>query len=82
MAKVFIQTIDVEGMGEFPLDMLRHDFCFPYSESDSAKIRETHRDKRIVRILRFTFDKAKQPTYDRWRSFGWTATVVSTDVRQ
>jgi hypothetical protein len=31
----------VIGMGQFPIDMLRHDHSFPASERDAGKIEET-----------------------------------------
>jgi len=65
----------VAGMGEFPIDMLRYDSCYPHSESDSGA---------IVRTQPFNADRAARgteivvegyavhgPTEGRWASFMW-----------
>lgn len=56
----------VEGVGEFPWDMLRYDSAFPYSESDSAQLQRHKKSLRIVNI-----QSNNPPTVERWKSFGW-----------
>lgn len=68
--------------GGFPVDMLRYDRCFPYSEQDSVKISyflsryirddvETMREM-LGKGIKLTSDHNFEPTLGRWESFGWT----------
>ena len=58
----------VTGRGDFPLDMLRYDRCWPMSSSDVARLEHlTSREPRSV--LMMSYDK---PTIERWSSFGWS----------
>ena len=59
---------EVEGKGEFPLDMLRYDRCWPAHELDSNLIGSVvHAQlKRVVGLVGL-----KLPTEARWASFGW-----------
>jgi hypothetical protein len=68
----------VEGVGDFPLDMLRHDAAYPADRESVATImaglawaasRKRSRDKLRVRLVS---DRA--PTPERWRTYGWTVT--------
>ena len=68
----------VEGLGDFPLDMLRHDRAYPADEESVAAIiaglawaavRRRSRDRRLVRLV-----SEREPTSERWRAFGWTVT--------
>ena len=66
----------VIGQGEFPLDMLRYDGCYPQCESDSATMRK---DGLREVTLQKTLDRGHpnrshriwSPTVGRWNSFGW-----------
>jgi hypothetical protein len=68
-------TFTVEGRGQFPVDMLRYDCCWPASEAhDSPAIALTLNDgdayfkpRRVV--LSTHYDNA--PTIGRWKSFTW-----------
>lgn len=74
----------VEGLYEFPLDMLRYDGCHPAAQEDvgaisrslSAESRKAQRDTgkpfrvRLIRIVPRNY--AAMPTGERWRSFGWS----------
>ena len=62
--KMFI----VEGRGSFPIDMLRHDSCWPYTSSDASQI-EHASDRRRVALLT---DNPVYPTVGRWNSFLWS----------
>ena len=66
----------VEGIGDFPLDMLRHDRAYP-ADVDSvtaimaglpwAAARKRSRELLVVRLV-----SERAPTPARWRSYGWT----------
>ena len=71
-AWIFFAT--VTGRGNFPIDMLRHDSCYPRTESDAAAIERTFSPSyaieswsvRIVRVAAV----AAHFTDARWHSFG------------
>ncbi len=66
-----------EGGGQFPIDMLRYDGCYPASEQDSGLIQQD-RGHRIVTVAQVTHGHdLPQWTDARWASFGWT--VVADD---
>ena len=70
----------------FPIDMLRYDRCTPMHETDSTKITEAvngdihGRSSEQIELVRVVANKASEPTYQRWRSFGWMVEI--TDVRK
>ena len=71
--------IEVTGKGQFPIDMLRHDQCFPIFESDSEIIRNSLavRGRSIgpqIIALGSWHPSRWEPTKDRWASFGWVVT--------
>ena len=61
----------VTGRGEFPMDMLRYDCCWPLSSSDVAKLDSglvhSSREPRSVIMASYT-----KPTIEHWASFGWS----------
>ena len=66
----------VEGVGDFPLDMLRHDRAYPADEESVTAImaglpwaaaRKRSRELLVVRLV-----SERAPTPERWRSYGWT----------
>jgi hypothetical protein len=68
----------VQGVGDFPLDMLRHDCAYPADEESVAAImaglrwaasRKRSRELLLVRLV-----SRRAPTSERWRSYGWTVT--------
>lgn len=62
----------VEGRGDFPLDMLRYDRCFPGSQSDVMSMAENEHTKRRVMLCCDSREMRRRgPTEGRWRSFGW-----------
>lgn len=71
-----IKSYVVTGSGRFPLDMLRYDACWPVHESETMCI-EASLTKRI-NVLSVTLNSLKDPTPERWESFGYT---VMSDVR-
>ncbi len=82
MAKQFLHTLTVKGIGIFPIDMLRYDFLAPHQETDSGKIGRTMRYEKTepVQVSRFAA-KDWTPTMGRWLSFSWRVIrhVVRTD---
>jgi hypothetical protein len=67
---------EVMGKGVFPIDMLRHDQCFPMGPEDSANMENPYEaverfgDVRHVRLCAVSHPNFK-PTEGRWASFGW-----------
>ncbi len=66
----------VEGVGDFPLDMLRHDRAYPADEESVTAImaglpwaaaRKRSRELLVVRLV-----SERAPTPERWRSYGWS----------
>ena len=57
----------------FPVDMLRHDSCWPAGTTDAVRISETilsFAEERLAPIELTTSDQANV-TPGRWQSFGW-----------
>jgi hypothetical protein len=66
----------VRGIGEFPFDMLRYCSTFPWTETDSYLLGESHHEFRTVTLARFSSDKNPLIETPRWQSFGWTVVEV------
>jgi hypothetical protein len=64
-------TFTVEGAGEFPMDMLRYDRCFPRNEKDANAAQDRERGRRQVELTRPHCEAYWTPTEGRWQSFGW-----------
>ncbi len=70
----------VEGVGDFPLDMLRHDCAYPADQESVAAIMAglrwaaSRRRSREILLVRLVSHRA--PTSERRRSFGWTVTAA------
>ena len=61
-----ISSFIVEGRGDFPLDMLRFDMCWPRSADDAQAISgDGHRFVHLETAKRMGI------TFARWESFGW-----------
>lgn len=67
----------VTGRGQFAVDMLRYDQCWPATESDSSRLDDGPRPSRETRTV--VMRGMRRPTIDRWKSFGW---AVGMTVRQ
>jgi hypothetical protein len=71
----------VQGRGPFPADMLRHDQCYPCDTASAVNIvndlSERPRPLRKVSLATVVGRKGWQPTFERWRSFGW---MVLTEI--
>jgi hypothetical protein len=75
-----LRHFTVRGRGEFPLDMLRYESCWPYSGEDVAHIEPSYataqnREElamREVRLCKYASSK-RGPfvTIGRWDSFNW-----------
>lgn len=84
MPKLAPFKLSVVGSGEFPIDMLRYDGCFPLSEGDSALISKSLRicpsEKTTVVLLKPNGYKHWTPNYARWKSYGWE--VIECEERK
>ena len=82
---LYIQTFQVEGRGEFPIDMLRYDACYPNTEEDAGLIamsdHRPHQNQIRIVISRLVGAKNTPPTVGRWASFGWRIVHDSVVVR-
>lgn len=65
----------VEGIGEFPIDMLRYDQCWPV---DAQAVRNITFDsgRRTVKLATNLY---YSPNANRWESFGWKVKTVDKD---
>lgn len=66
---------NVTGRFMFPIDMLRHDQCFPLTPSDSGAIEDsmTVRNKQgyTVQLGAYLDNPYATAHAARWESFGW-----------
>src|SRR5438045_9709930 len=76
----------VEGVGDFPLDMLRHDRAYPADEESVTAImaglpwaaaRKRSRELLVVRVV-----SERAPTLERRRSYVCDATASPLDPRK
>ena len=73
MAKFY--TFKATGSGEFPVDMLRYDGCYPRTTEDACNLKLGELDrkgKRTVELVMVVDSKDRMPTERRWESFGWS----------
>ena len=75
MPNFILKRFTVHGSGEFPLDMLRSDRCWPAGADDAARIGAHYgvadaEDVRARVIMLETTEKYT-PNRQRWLSFGW-----------
>lgn len=79
--KRYLYEITLGGVNTFPTDMLRYDACWPATEEDSHKIHQTpYSEPKGAQSVKVRTRQLKgwQPTFGRWRSFGWS--VVSYEI--
>lgn len=57
----------VKGSGVFPLDMLRHDRCFPTDTESALRLGQYDKDREVNLYA----EAALSLTPRRWTSFGW-----------
>ena len=69
-------TFTVEGVGDFPWDMLRYDSCYPGHETESYNMARVpvggYSKPRRVELAHTDTRKRWTPTTARWESFGWS----------
>jgi len=76
----------VEGVGDFPLDMLRHDCAYPADQESVAAIAAgfrwaaSRKRSRETLVVRLVSDRA--PTSERWRAFGWIVTAARPEPEE
>ncbi|HTE37507.1 MAG TPA: hypothetical protein VK634_19765 [Reyranella sp.] len=70
--KLYSIKFVVEGRGQFPIDMLRYDQCYPDSQDDSAAIGDGYvgSTRRAV-LCTDNVNMNWQPNVARWASFNW-----------
>jgi hypothetical protein len=69
------KTFAVEGVGEFPFDLLRRDQCWP-ATPDDARSMALHPasgdpDALRTRYVRLETAAMRSPSRGRWRARGW-----------
>lgn len=76
---------EVHGRGDFPVDMLRHDQCWPADTHSALAI--LHRDligaresdRRVYLRMITRWGTLGGPTVARWASFGWGVRLLRAD---
>jgi hypothetical protein len=70
------------GQGDFPLDMLRYDQCWPTSTDDAFNLLNDdhqcagqHLYQSPNRLRSIRLQSYGEPTIERWSSFGWSVGV-------
>ena len=82
-AKYHAYTFTVTGRGYFPVDMLRYDRCVARTIDDAINIQLSRfppgiDDPRKINLIAYVpVGCTLAPTFDRWRSFGWTVDPAS-----
>ena len=75
MPNPILKRFTVAGTGEFPLDMLRSDRCWPAGADDAARIGAHYGmvDPDCARARTVTLETAEKyaPNRQRWLSFRW-----------
>ncbi len=71
-----VKHFTVEGVGEFPLDMLRYDRCWPKTGFDVDRMALDHSVTRAVELVTHRRPQQEVATIDRWHSFGWTVVMI------
>lgn len=74
------QCVIVEGVVDFPLEMLQHDRCVPAGEDDALRMRRPApfpadggpRPFQRIKLRRFVVGAKDTPHAARWSSFQWT----------
>lgn len=66
-----VHQVSFQGLGIFPLDMLRYDRCWPAGPSDVAMVGYEINDLRVVSVRAYSENKNMPFTEARWASFGW-----------
>jgi hypothetical protein len=76
----YLQRFQVAGRSGFPLDMLRHDHCYPATSHDASSISlaifHTGAPLTITLERAVLVGGVTSPSFDRWLSFGWQVVNV------
>ena len=88
----YVQTFKVRGSGNFPLDMLRYEQCFPDTSEDSINMAsvgtvgtiygEDIPPTRNITLRRYTIERFRPVSRARWSSFGWQYVNASLSERK
>ena len=65
----------VKGRGLFPIDMLRHDHCWPVDGDYNHISRSATSNAEASIVLCAQMRRCITP--ERWRSFGWVVTDIA-----
>jgi hypothetical protein len=75
---MYMTRFNVKGTRHFPIDMLRYDRCFPFSQDDANNLDDhTDPDPRRIGLAYFHSQQNNRPSGARWKSFGW---IVEDDI--
>lgn len=68
----YLVRFTVKGFGQFPIDMLRYDRCFPDTEKDSEELLATFNTAAVweINLAAYCRTKSWLPCNGRWNSFG------------
>lgn len=80
---MYLLQFTVSGRGNFPIDMLRYERCYPVDSESVAAIVTSHKltdELCEVRLETLAETKGAQPTVARWNSFGWR--VLEQSIRK
>lgn len=70
----------VYGKGQFPLDMLRYDSCWPRFELEARVLAEPKgKEIHTVHLCKHV-ESHGEVTPERWASFGWTLDLNSMEI--
>lgn len=76
----YVQKFKVKGTGQFPLDMLRYERCWPADSDMVLELVPPHtKEERVVELCRHVDFKKELPTAGRWQSYRWQ--VVEGSVK-
>lgn len=66
-----VYCFTVEGNGPFPIDMIRHDRCWPASQEQVTALAPHSRSILYGEPRRVELRSHSEPNEGRWRSFQW-----------
>ena len=64
----------VRGIGQFPIDMLRYDRCWPFASFDAQAIEKSFQQNNLDNI-EIDLVSINSPTVRRWESFLWRVVI-------
>ena len=87
---LYVTEFAVSGNGQFPIDMLWYDTCFPRTQEDVTEItntlgpayRVTHRNTKPITLGHYGDSSKWVPTKERWSSFLWQVDTRSIRIRK